>query len=512
MDMRVLPLLVLGGTLLYLLWKVVRAVVLEPWAIRRVFEKQGVKCLPYHVVLGNLREVSRLVEAARASPLPLEPHWIGARLLPHYYHWKKTYGDLFVFWLGYRAVLPIRNIELVKEILSNKFGHFQKLSMRPEARNLVGESVASLEGEQWAQHRRIVGSAFVAEKLKGMTSTMISCIFKMLDNWESEVGSLGCKEIDVHQQFKVLTADIIAHTAFGSSYEEGKLVFKLQQEQQLLLSKLARSIYIPGSRYLPTAHNRYACRLNSQIEATISQIITSRGSSYVGNDLLGILMAANRKELQGSQKNLSLSMREIVDECKTFFFAGHETTATLLTWTTMLLASNPEWQEKTREEVLLVCGREAPTHQSLHNLKIVGMVLHEALRLYPPGVILLRQASKEIKLGSITVPRKTILLMLLIDIHCDPQLWGPDALIFNPQRFAGGISTACKTPLAFFPFSMGPRICLGQNFALLEARAILAMMLQRFRFSLSPGYKHSPVSVITVQPQHGMQIIFEKLE
>lgn len=141
----------------------------------------------------------------------------------------------------------------------------------------------------------------------------------------------------------------------------------------------------------------------------------------------------------------------------------------------------------------------------------VGMVLNEALRLYPPGVALLRQASKDVMLGSIRVPAKTMILMPIIDLHCDPLMWGPDALEFNPERFSGGITNACKTPLAFFPFSMGPRICLGQNFALLEARAILAMMLQRFRFSLSLGYKHCPISMVTLQPQHGMQIIFEKL-
>lgn len=505
---------VVGAFLLVVssLWKAVRAVCWEPWTIRRAFVKQGVTCLPFHFPLGNLREVSRMAEAARSSPLPLVPHNVAPLILPHYYHWKKTYGDLFVFWLGYRAVLPISNPEHVKEILSNKFGHFRKLALRPEARDLAGESVGTLEGERWAQHRRIISPAFFVEKLKVMTPTMVACISAMLDNWQSQVDGHDSKEIDVHEQFKVLTGDIIAHTAFGSSYEEGKQVFKLQHEQQVLLAKLVRSIYIPGSRFLPTSHNRYAWRLNREIQATLRHIIRSRGDDYIANDLLGILMAANRKELLGTQKNLSLSMQEIVDECKTFFFAGHETTATLLTWTTMLLAINPEWQEKTREEVLHVCGKQSPTYESLYNLKLVGMVLNEGLRLYPPGAFMIRETTKKMTLGSISVPPKTILLIPIIGLHHDPALWGRDAQDFNPQRFTDGIANACRTPLAFFPFSMGPRNCLGQNFALLEARAILALMLQRFRFSLSPAYKHSPMLVITLQPQHGMQIIFEKLE
>lgn len=505
---------VLGAFLLVAgsLWKAVRAICWEPWTIRKAFVKQGLPCLPSLLLLGNLREVSRMTEVACSTPLPLVSHNIGPRVLPHYYHWKKTYGDLFVFWLGYRAVLPISNPEHIKEILSNKFGHFRKLILRPEIIDFLGESVAVLEGERWAQHRRIVSPAFFVEKLKVMTPTMVACITAMLDKWESLLDGHDSKEINVHEQFKLLTADIIAHTAFGSSYEEGKQVFKLQHEQQVLIVKRRLSIYIPGSRFLPTSRNRYAWRLDREIQATLRHIISSRGDNYIGNDLLGILMSANRKELLGTQKNLSLSMQEIVDECKTFFFAGHETTATLLTWTTMLLAINPEWQERTREEVLHLCGKQTPTYESLYNLKLVGMVLNEGLRLYPPGAMITRETTKKMTMGSICVPPKAILLIPIIDLHHDTDLWGRDALDFNPQRFADGIANACRTPLAFFPFSMGPRNCVGQNFALLEARAILTLMLQRFRFSLSPAYKHSPMLAFTLQPQHGMQIIFEKLE
>ena len=147
----------------------------------------------------------------------------------------------------------------------------------------------------------------------------------------------------------------------------------------------------------------------------------------------------------------------------------------------------------------------------LRRWRQAGMVINESLRMYPPAPLIMRQTTKELKLGSIVVPKKTMLFIPVISIHHDPTFWGPDASEFNPQRFADGISNASTTPFSYFPFSMGPRTCLGQHFALLEARATLAMMLRRFRFSLSPGYRHAPVSVITIQPQYGMQIIVEKL-
>ncbi|KAI5057756.1 hypothetical protein GOP47_0027771 [Adiantum capillus-veneris] len=492
--------------------QVLRLVLWDPWTIKKSFEKQGVKCLPYTPLLGNLREISRVSEEARGISLPLLPHKSILRIAPHLELWKRTYGDVFVFWLGFKAVLPVSDPEHVKEILSNKFGHFKKLTLRPDAKDLGGEAVGNLEGERWAQHRRIVSPAFFVEKLKLMTPTMIACIQATLDKWESELDGHATKEIDVHEEFKVLTADIIAHTAFGSSYKEGMQVFKLQQKQQVIVAKRLRSIYIPGLRYLPTPSNRYAWRLNKEILSNLEHVIKSRESDHSADDLLGILMAANRKELSGTQKKLSLTMKEIVDECKTFFFAGHETTASLMTWATMLLAINPEWQERAREEVLCVLNKEPLTYNLLHSLKIVGMVLNESLRLYPPGSLIIRETKKKMILGSLSIPANTLLMIPIISLQCDPKYWGKDASDFNPQRFVDGVGSACETPSAFLPFSMGPRNCLGQNFAMVEARAILAMMLERFRFSLSPGYSHCPTTILTLQPQHGMQIIFEKLK
>ncbi|MCO5582365.1 hypothetical protein L7F22_036259 [Adiantum nelumboides] len=477
----------------FLLWKVFRSVLWEPWTIKRAFEKQGVKCLPYTPLLGNLLEMSAMVKAANATPLPLLPHNIILRIAPHLEVWKKTY-------------------EHAKEILSNKFGHFKKLALRADAKDLGGEAVAALEGDRWAQHRRIVSPAFFVEKLKLMTPTMTGCIHAALDKWESQFEGHSTKEIDVHEEFKVLTGDIIAHTAFGSSYAKGMQVFKLQQEQQVIIAKRLQTLYIPGFRFIPTRGNRYARRLNKELEASIEHIIKIRENDHSTNDLLGIMLAANRKELLGSQKKLSLSMKEIVDECKTFFLAGHETTASLMTWATMLLAISPDWQERAREEVLHVLSKEAPTYNVFQNLKIVGMVLNESLRLYPPGSLIVRETVKKMALGSLSIPAKTLLMISVIGLHCDPAYWGEDSLNFNPQRFADGVGSASESPFAFVPFSMGPRNCVGQNFAMTEARAILAMMLQRFRFSLSPGYTHSPTTVLTLQPQYGMQIIFEKLE
>lgn len=139
------------------------------------------------------------------------------------------------------------------------------------------------------------------------------------------------------------------------------------------------------------------------------------------------------------------------------------------------------------------------------------MILNETLRLYSPAPFIMKTVEKEVRLGNLTIPAGTNLEVPLIAVHHDPQQWGDDVDEFNPDRFADGVSKASKHPQAFMPFTLGPRICIGMNFAMMEAKIALAMILQRFSFVISPTYKHSPDCLVTTSPVHGAQIIIEKM-
>lgn len=140
------------------------------------------------------------------------------------------------------------------------------------------------------------------------------------------------------------------------------------------------------------------------------------------------------------------------------------------------------------------------------------MVLLEALRLYCPVMALYRVASKDMKLGNLLIPKETCLVMPIAMIHRSKEYWGEDANEFNPLRFINGVAKAAKHPNALLAFSVGPRNCIGQNFAMLEAKTVMALILQRFSWSLSPDYEHAPVNNLTMQPQHGLPIILKPLQ
>ncbi|KAM1125003.1 hypothetical protein PS2_040092 [Malus domestica] len=193
----------------------------------------------------------------------------------------------------------------------------------------------------------------------------------------------------------------------------------------------------------------------------------------------------------------------IVDNCKTLFFAGHETIASTASWSFMLLAAHPDWQARVHDEVLEICGDKPVNNEMLRKMKL-KMVIQEVLRLCAPAVFVTREALETVTLKNIVIPKGVQLQIQVPFLHQNPDLWGPNAHKFNPERFANGIMAACQSPQAYMPFGNGPRISVGRHWAMTELKVMLALILSKFSFSLSPTYRHSPVYTMVVEPEHGI--------
>ncbi|KAE8777770.1 Secologanin synthase [Hordeum vulgare] len=355
-------------------------------------------------------------------------------------------------WYGLYPKVTIHDPDLAKEVLSNKFGHFEKLKFPPLSR-LIAADLAEHEGEKWVKHRRILNPAFHLEKLKLMLPALSTCCEELVNRWTRSLGSDGTYELDVFPEFQRLTGDAISRTAFGSNYLEGARVFQLQSEQIERMVAGAMKIVLPGYLSLPSKNNRMMHQINSEIESILHGLIRKRMQAMqegenTKNDVLGLMLESNMRTSGDNGQSISgMTIKEVVT-----------------------------------------------------------MILYEVLRLYSPAVAFFRKTYKEIKIGSITYPAGVLIELPLLLMNHDPDIWGRDVHEFKPERFTNGISQASKNPGAFLPFSWGPRICIAQQFALLEAKVPFCMILQSFKFELATSYTHVVDNIRLMRPMHGAQI------
>ncbi|PSS33601.1 Cytokinin hydroxylase [Actinidia chinensis var. chinensis] len=479
---------------------------LTPRRITKIMERQGVVGPKPRFLVGNILDTASLVAKSTSKDMDSINHDIVGRLLPHFLAWSKNYGKRFIYWNGTEPRMCLTETKLIKELLSRYSTKAGKSWLQQQgSKHFIGKGLLMANGDDWHHQRHIVAPAFMGDKLKGYARYMVECTGQMLQSLNNAV-DLGQTEFEIGEYMTRLTADIISRTEFDCSYDKGQQIFHCLTVLQNLCAQSSRHLWFPGNRFLPTKYNREIKSLKMEVEKLLMEIIQSRKdcveigrSNSYGNDLLGMLL----NEMQKKRGNgFSLNLQLIMDECKTFFFAGHETTALLLTWTVMLLASNPEWQDKVRAEVKQVCGGGAPSIEDLSKLNLLNMVINESLRLYPPASVLPRMAFEDFQLGDLHIPKGLSIWVPVLAIHHSEELWGKDVNEFNPDRFA----SKSYTPGRFIPFAAGPRNCVGQSFAIMEAKIILAMLITRFSFTISENYRHAPVIVLTVKPKYGVQI------
>ncbi|KAG5036009.1 hypothetical protein JHK87_010919 [Glycine soja] len=444
----------------------------ESQRLRKRLQMQGIKGPPPSFLHGNLPDMQRIQSQAKAASTcnsdlsdQFLAHDYTATLFPYFEHWRKQYGLLYTYSTGMKQHLYVNQPDLVREMnqcITLDLG--KPTYITNKLAPMLGNGILRANGLSWAQQRKLVAAEFFMDKVKGKE------VFSKLRSIQ--------KAMSKHGGF-----------LFGLSSFRDKLKHLSSKKQNEIAS------------------------LEKEIESLIWELVEERkrecsGTSSSEKDLMQLLLEA---AMTDQSLGKDFSKRFIVDNCKNIYFAGHETTAVAASWCLMLLALHPEWQTRIRTEVAELCPNGVPDADSVPLLKTVAMVIKEVLRLYPPAAFVSREAYEDIQIGNLNVPKGVCLWTLIPTLHRDPEIWGPDANEFKPERFSEGVSKACRFPHAYVPFGLGTRLCLGKNFAMVQLKVVLALIISKFSFSLSPSYRHSPAYRMIVEPGHGVHILIQEI-
>src|SRR5438105_127991 len=404
-------------------------------------------------------------------------------------------GDI----VGIRVV-NFRNIfinhpDLIEEVLVGHPRRYIKGRVLQANRHVLGTGWLTSEGDFRLRQPRLVQPAFNRARINAYAETMVQYTQRMLENWR------GGEERDVHREMMRLTLQIVAKTLFDADVaRDAQDVGKSLELLLELGANFRRTLFVP--HWVPTPTNLRIKREIAFIESILYRIIAERrASGRDTGDLLSMLLRAQDED--GSR----MTDKQLRDETITLCLAGHETTASSLSWTWWLLAQNPVGEARLHAELDQVLGGRTPSLEDFPRLRYTANVITESMRLYPPAWGLARVAIEDHELGGYPVKKGMGVAMAQWVIHRDPR-WYDAPEEFRPERWEGDFIK--KIPrFAYFPFGGGPRLCIGNNFALMEATLILATVAQKYRLRLVPNHPVVPLASITLRPRHGVRVLLE---
>ncbi|HEY0708882.1 MAG TPA: cytochrome P450 [Polyangia bacterium] len=399
----------------------------------------------------------------------------GSGALPFYLRVGERYGDVVGLSAGPLPVFVLRNPEHLHHVLVKNQSNYKKGLAYDGLRLLLGQGLVTSEGDLWRTQRRLMQPSFTPKAITQFFAMMVEVTEQMLARWQQR----GDVDLVIDDEMTGLTMSIISRALFGVDLgtERNEVGEALREAFAFIPKRTMNAVGIPLGFPLPS-HLRFR-RAMRTIDDFVRQMIAAgraRGAQQ-GDALISLLLAARDEEGGGS-----MSEAQLHDEILTLFFAGFETTARTLTWAIYLLARHPEVQTRLRDEARTVLGERSLGLDQLFALTYTRMVADETLRLYPPTALLARQAVSDDEIGGYRVPEKSLIILVPYAAHRHSSLW-PDPERFDPERFAPE-AVAARPKYAFIPFASGPRICIGNNFALMEMNVALAMLARRFSVTM----------------------------
>jgi cytochrome P450 len=416
--------------------------------------------------------------------------------------WQR-YGDVvhfrFLFWPAYVFYHP----DHVKRVLQENHRNYSKnFPMMKVAQEIFGNGLFTNDGESWLHQRRLMQPSFHHQRLAGFGRLMSEAAATMLERWQRS--DAGDGSLDISQEMMRLTLRIAGLALFA--YDLTDEVDRIGRTFTTLGPLISRYTSLPFPPLsVPTPRNRQLLAGLNTLNTVIYALINERRKQLADTgapDLLSMLLSA-RDEETGE----SMSEQQLRDEVLTLLLGGHETTAMALTWTWYLLSQHPEVERRLHAELDSVLSGQLPTVEHLDALPYTRMVIQEAMRLYPPVFGFTRFATASDEVGGYPVPAKSIIFLSAYCTHRHPAFW-EEPEVFDPERFTPERAVG-RPRFAYFPFGGGPRQCIGNTFAMMEAQLVLATIAQRYSLRLVPGHPVVPQVLLTMRPRYGLPMTLQ---
>lgn len=410
----------------------------------------------------------------------------------------QTHGGLVRLRLGKEGILLVSDPAYVKHILQDNYHNYIRGRSVEAARLLLGNGLALTDGDSWLQRRRLMQPAFHRRRLEGLVATMASTVQEVVERWQPLVQP--GQPLDVAAEMMELTLTVIVKTMF--SLDDGETIKRLAEAfnvGQAFIFNRAYSL-LPLPLWLPTGENgRFHTALTTLDNIIYGLIAQRRAHPTDQPDLLTMLL-----EARDAETGAGMSDQELRDEIMTLFFAGHETTATALAWALHVLQTNEAVRRCFLDEI-----EQVALPADLTQLSYTDRLLQETMRLYTPIWILSREAVADDEIDGYHIPAGTNLLISPYVTHHDPALW-PNPDQFDPDRFLPE-QVSQRHRFAYYPFGGGPHLCIGQTFAMMEAKMVLATIFQSYQLTPLPNHPIDHKAEVTLRPKYGIMTTLQNV-
>lgn len=436
------------------------------------------------------------LKACKPPGHPLLGHYLPFRdnTLSFFEQAARDYGDVFALRFGPQRMLIVNEPHLVAEIFHDP-SRFAKEGRWSRLKPMLGEGLLTNEGDAWRRQRRLLVPTFHKQRLARITHHMAEVAEEACRRWLRAPGG----RIHVNREMMTVALEVTVRALFNSSVREdsARITEAFMQLQRHILRRLWS--FNPLTGRLPTGRNRHFNKALAVLDETVYRLISEhRQSGQDRGDLLSMMLQV-RDEATGQ----GMTDVQIRDEIMTLILAGHETTANALSWALVLLDQHPTIARRLRDSLHTSLNERAPAFDDLPQLAPVQHVVQESLRLYPPIWLIPRTASRRTQLGPYDVRKGTMVSVLPFLLHRHPAWWDQPER-FNPARFAQ--PDAQRPRYLFMPFGAGPRTCIGQRFAMMEAQIVLATLLQRCHVAIDRPEIHAQ-PLLSLRPRQTTAVV-----